>query len=91
MIAPTVRQAIRDGDIGGLDVWWICPANQGYASSVNSRVKHIVFGYPSDPGSAPSWVRFGGCAFIGVPNDRLCEACCHSWGALTAPVDDGEM
>jgi hypothetical protein len=91
---PAVSVISRSVDFLGaewepaIDTW----GERGSCPNCGSRdVKHIVFGYPSDPGSAPSWVRFGGCAFIGVPNDRLCEACCHSWGALTAPVDDGEM
>lgn len=77
VISPSVK-FLDAGWEPAIDTW----GERGSCPNCGSRdVKHIVFGYPSDPGSAPSWVRFGGCVFIGVPNDRLCEACCNSWVA----------
>lgn len=70
-----------------MDTW----GERGSCPSCGSaEIVHLVFGLPSDPGSAPSWVRFGGCVISGVPDDRLCEACGHSWVAPTSPGDPGE-
>jgi hypothetical protein len=51
---------------------------------------HILSGFPADPKSAPSWVRFDGCAIDEERHDRRCEYCGHSWIAPQLPVENGE-
>lgn len=53
----------------------------------SSEVRHIIFGFPAGPDSAPPWVAFGGCVIDGRPDDRVCEACEHAWTAEFASAD----